>query len=217
MRRFLILGFIFSLTFTGVSNAAITFTLPGTTEVDYWNNFTGDPATFLSLAPNTDNTGESLKAVFPAMPSAGPPAPMTTEGAIYSGGKLGQYTVNSSTAFNVANVILQVAQSGVASNPLLSFNSGTQNIAANYLGTATAPSIGGNPATYFLYQWDLSSYSSIQSYSIDWSTSFHVAITDVNLTSGSVFVQVVPEPSRALLAALALGTFVFRRKRKTQA
>lgn len=134
-------------------------------------------------------------------------------------------TVTQASIFNVHTVIFQADLAPnpdfplpFSGGPLLSFNGGTQNLAASYfqiLGTESRMTSFG-PQTYSgaAWQWDLSGLGeTINSVSVRQPFSVHTTVAGLRIDSGSSFVQMIPEPSSALLASLAAVALACRRRR----
>ncbi|BCU78172.1 hypothetical protein llg_28870 [Luteolibacter sp. LG18] len=134
-------------------------------------------------------------------------------------------TVTQTSTFDLQTAVFQV---DIAMNPaytlpygtgpLLSYNGGTQNLAASLFttnGTENRNTSFG-PMTYTggAWQWDLSSIGEeITSLTITMPVSVHSSISAARIDSGSSNLAVVPEPSMGFLALLGGGMLVARRRR----
>ena len=106
--------------------------------------------------------------------------------------------------------------------PILSLNSGATQVSADFSSTSVGRTFDNpqNPgeqltSTVFAYQWDLSSFSTIDDYSIQWGSAAHSTIYELQLDSADQFSQVVPEPGAfaAFAGAAALVLTACRRRR----
>lgn len=134
-------------------------------------------------------------------------------------------TVNQTSTFDLQTAVLQV---DIAMNPaytlpygtgpLLSYNGGTQNLAASLFTTNGTElrntSFGPMNYTGGAWQWDLSGITEdITSLTITMPVSVHSSISAVRVDSGSSNLAVVPEPSMLGLSLLGGGLLVARRRR----
>ncbi len=134
-------------------------------------------------------------------------------------------TVTQSSAFDISNVLFQA---DIASNPefsipfsggpLLSFNGGSQNLAASYFANNGSEdrvtSFGNQTYTGAAWQWDLSAYGdTINSISIVNPYSVHTSVSGLRVdAAGGAFTAAIPEPSMILLCGLAGGLGFVRRR-----
>ena len=134
-------------------------------------------------------------------------------------------TVTQVSSFDIHTVVFQADLSPnpdfplpFSGGPLLSFNGGSQSIAASYFliqgSENRVTSFGPQTYTGAAWQWDLSGYGeTINSISILQPYSVHTAVAGLRIDSGSTFAQVIPEPSALGLCGLAAGLMAFRRQR----
>jgi PEP-CTERM motif len=157
--------------------------------------------------------------------SVGSPAFQASSG-IYSW--MGDYsvTVTQSSVLDIESVVFQLELSPnpdyafpYSGGPLLTITttSGSVQLAASWFaatGSETlTTSMGSTTYTAYSWQWDLSSYAdTITSVSITAPISIHSSTIGAQIDTSSSMLQVVPEPSSALLSCLALG-FAWRRRR----
>jgi PEP-CTERM motif len=135
-------------------------------------------------------------------------------------------TVTQAASFDMNTVVFQADLAPnpdfpipFSGGPLLSFNGGSQNIAASYFQIQGSESriTSFGPQTYSgaAWQWDLSGYSEvINSVSIVQPFSVHTAVAGMRIDGGGTFTSVIPEPSAVGLAGLAAGLLAFRRQRR---
>jgi hypothetical protein len=216
----------------GAQAAIVNNQLSGNKEYDGWDNLKatapGLTTTILSTAPgfgsNEVGSGDALL--------------LRTSGGHYPASQ-GLYSFSSNTSFRVSDSVTTFSDiqtvaftivswsngneglpaGSFSTLPTLSFNGGTQALAASYFGTASGGTVdfGGPIQTYaFTFQWDLSSSGdSVTSYDIAWDQIVHTGVLALQLESSDTFTMsnAVPEPSSALLAASA-AALVFRRRRR---
>ncbi|MFD0894141.1 PEP-CTERM sorting domain-containing protein [Luteolibacter ambystomatis] len=134
-------------------------------------------------------------------------------------------TVNQTSTFDLQTAVFQV---DIAMNPsytlpygtgpLLSYNGGSQNLAASLFTTngTELRNTSFGPMNYVggAWQWDLSGITeNISSITITMPVSVHSSISAARIDSGSSNLAVVPEPSMMGLALLGGGLLVARRRR----
>ncbi|MGC4013843.1 MAG: PEP-CTERM sorting domain-containing protein [Luteolibacter sp.] len=128
-------------------------------------------------------------------------------------------TITQSSTFDLQTALLQldIAASGVlpyGTGPLLSYNGGSQELAATYFGTNGTETRGGFNYTGAAWQWDLSGIAdTVTSITITVPVQMHSAISAAQIDSGSSNLAVVPEPSMMGLTLLGGGLLVARRRR----
>ena len=145
---------------------------------------------------------------------------------LYSFSRNYSSTVTQASTFDINTVVYQADLAPnpdfpipFSGGPLLSFNGGSQNIAAGYFavqGSETrTTTFGIQTYTGASWQWDLTSYGeTISSISILHPYSVHTAVAGLRIDSGNTFTTaVIPEPSAIGLCGLAAGLVIFRRKR----
>lgn len=226
--------FIIILVASTAARGAVNFLLPGISEQGGWEK----------LGTNYAGNSWGSQGYPTGYPGAGPwPSPISpnvsgsTSGAtftkdsgngyfsgssIYDAGSSGMFSLTDNAPLgNLATVILQLdvgAPVGVV--PTLSFNNGSQALAANYFAsfageyTANGPS-GPYPTTNHAWQWDLSGVTEeITSYAIRWGSvpNNHLTQYEVTLTAGDTFMQAVPEPTSAMLITIGALTLMCRRR-----
>lgn len=210
-------------------HAAISVSLPGNSESAVWSglnssNYTsgaGFPGytTATNAWPSalTPDSGATLGGNFEKISGGG----YFASTSLYDSGTPGTFRITDlSSLANLETVIFQAdLGSALGGAPVLSYNGGTQSLAADFVGTSTGNFLGGfggppEPTTNYAWQWNLSGVSgSITEFAIDWTTNPHGTIYQLDLAAGDSFTQVVPEPAVPLLSALSLTLFVLRRRR----
>ncbi|MEO5713941.1 MAG: hypothetical protein ABIT37_10685 [Luteolibacter sp.] len=196
-------------------SAAVTFSLPGTTEKSTWilNNSNYPSATYRAFGTADQPWGA------PAAPTSGNSSALfdKTSGYGYMSGSGFMYTAGADGSFRIhddspiASMQTLVFQGGISdgptAEPVLNINGGSQAIPATYFAV-----LSGSPYPDRAWQWDLSGISDpITSYEILFSG--HFAVTSLTVDAGSSFVQVIPEPSVGLLGIAATGLTLIRRRR----
>ncbi|GAA5128920.1 hypothetical protein JIN84_02620 [Luteolibacter yonseiensis] len=197
--------------------AAVTYTLPGTTESGTWTfNRTNYPvATYNGEFPNAANPWGAPAAVSSGSSSAllnkvsGSSAYMASGGFMYTAGTSSSFTLSDSSPLaSLATIVFQGKISDDFSGaPTFSYNGGTQALAADFTTVWTA---AGYPDR--AWQWDLTGISvPITSYEINFTG--HFAANSFTLDASDTFAQVIPEPTSALLGFAALSFTCIRRRR----
>jgi hypothetical protein len=222
------------LAISTTAHGAVNFLLPGTSEQGGWDKLgtsyagntwaaqgypTGYPGAGPWPAPIAPNvTGSTSSAGFMKDSGNG----YFSGGSIYDAGSSGVFSLTDNAPLgDLATVILQLdagAPVGVA--PTLSYNNGSQTLAANYFASFTGEYIASGPTgttstINTAWQWDLSAVTEeITSYVIRWGSvpNNHLTQYEVTLTAGDSFAQVVPEPTSAVL--VAFGSLAFLRRRR---
>ncbi|RYG37106.1 PEP-CTERM sorting domain-containing protein [bacterium] len=221
-----------------------------TVQSDFWNDVSGSanpgrgsfPGTGAWSAPIESNIGGDAKLSKVSNGTGG--GPYAASQSIYFGGFSGDVNNNGGTlavsdftpVANLKTVVFQL-QMGEAwtydlwngAAPVLSYNGGTQSLAATYsdviarefTGTVTMPS-GEEPIYNNLrgYQWDLSGLSGITDFSISFTGVQHAQLYGLRLDQSDLaygtpvgpLPQAVPEP--ASMIALSLGAVAFLRRRR---
>ena len=169
--------------------------------------------------------------------------PVPAGGSLYFGGTAAEANVfggslavvDASPVGGVANVVFQI-QIGEAFGydffdhdlPVLSYNGGSQNLAASYNaitdqidnGTVQTPA---GPQTSFinthLLQWDLSGIPGITDFTISFSGVQHAQIFGVRLDQSDVFtslapVAAVPEPTSVSLFFCGLAAVLYKTRKR---
>ena len=223
---------ISSLLASAAAEAAFTIILPGNTESSGWDNLrstnpywsangytTAYPGAAAWPAPISSNAaGSQGSAVFMKTSGNGYFASQST----YDGGGAGIYSVfDTAPLGNIATVVFQLdTGTAVGVLPRLSYNGGTQALPANYFAQGDGEYATFNfqtgqsfPTQNRAWQWDLTGLG-VSSYEITWGSvaNNHLTQYEINLSTGDSFVQVVPEPSAAMLGALASIALLRRRR-----
>lgn len=235
-----------------VASAALTsIALPGTTDNDTWSStsltigansgFPGYPGNGAWPSGIGSSTGGDATLNKTANGSGGGPYPASA--GIYYGGfsstpntNGGILAVTDTTPLSGLSTIVFQIEIGEAFAydfyngvlPTLSFNGGSQNLAATYTslfsqqftGTIQMPSGLENLYlnTYAL-QWDVSSLGPITSFSVSFTGVQHAQLSGLQLDQGtgvpqgSVLPAAVPEPSSLAFLAASLGLLARRRRR----
>lgn len=209
--------------------AAISFSLPGSSESAAWsglnstnyNSSEGFPShpTATNTWPSalTPDTGATLGGSLNKISGGG----YFASASLYDAGTPGTFQITDlASVAGLETVIFQADLGSVlGAVPVLSYNGGSQALAADFTGTSTGNFAGGfggppSPTTNYAWQWDLSGVSgSITEFAIEWTTNPHGTIYQLDIAAGDSFAQVVPEPTTSLLAALSLTLVAFRRRR----
>lgn len=196
-------------------SAAVTFSLPGTTEKSSWtlNNSNYPSATYNGFGTAANPWGAS------ATPTSGTSSAllnkvsgygyMSASGFMYTAGNDGSFRIYDDSP--LASLQTIVFQGGISdpftAGPILNYNGGSQAIPAGYSAL-----FSGSPYTDRVWQWDLNGISGpITSYEILFEG--HFAITSLTVDSGNSFTQVVPEPSVCVLGVSTLSLTFIRRRR----
>jgi len=210
-------------------NAAISFTLPGNSESAAWTGLTSANYPFSAGFPSfptstnpwpsalTPDSGSVLGGSFNKVSGGG----YFASSSIYDAGTPGTFRITDlASIVNLDTVVFQADLGSVlGSAPLLSYNGGTQNLAADFSTTSTGSFVTGfggppSPTTNHAWQWDLSGVPApVTEFAIQWTTAPHGTIYRLDLAAGDSFSQVIPEPSAALLAALSITLAASRRRR----
>lgn len=214
---------------TVTAHAAIDISLPGNSEQAAWINLNstnypgagGSSSYFTPTdawpAPIAGNGGSTSSAAFAKVSGAG----YFASGSVYDAGQPGVFSLSDDTPLvDLATIVFQIdAGAPVGVGPVLNYNGGAQALAANYFASVTGNYIangfsGPYATTNYAWQWDLGAIAGITSYEIVWGSvaNDHLSMFDLNVSAGDSFVQVVPEPSAAVLASLA-SLALFRRRR----
>ncbi|QYY34395.1 PEP-CTERM sorting domain-containing protein [Ruficoccus sp. ZRK36] len=203
----------------------MAFNLPGNTETGSWTdlNPTNYP-TYPSSYPGSDTWPDPITA-------SGIDADLniTAGGSYFSSSdyiynaSASTYTISSGSPItDLSTLVLQFENAQGMDTITLSYNGGSQELAASYIGNYAGSHTyngGGQTgsSTIDVYQWDLSSIeSTITDYSITFTTNAHAILWGISLTEGDTYSAIaVPEPSTyAALAGLGVLTVVLLRRRK---
>lgn len=222
------------LTAASAAHAALSISLPGTSESGQWhelgisyagNNWSanGYPTAYPGAAAwpapvGANGAGSTTSAAWMKVSGNG----YFSGGSVYDAGLPGMYSLSDDTPpADLATLVLQIdsgAAVGVA--PVLNYNGGSQALAANYFASVDGNYIangfsGPYPTTNYAWQWDLTGIAGpITSYELIWGSvaGNHLSQYEINLSAGDGFVQVVPEPSSFALASLASLVLIRRRR-----
>ena len=197
------------------SFGAISYSLPGSTEKSTWvlNNTNYPSATYRSFG----TAGLAWGAA--AAPTSGMSSAllnkvsgfgyMSGAGFMYTAGEEGFFSISdSSPVASIQSIILQGGISDpLSGTPVLNYNGGGQAVAAQYFAV-----FAGSPYPDRVWQWDLSAIAGpITRYEILFSG--HFASNSLTIDTSDSFLQVIPEPSAALLGLASLGLTFIRRRR----
>jgi hypothetical protein len=203
-----ILFCLFALAAT--SFGAISFSLPGTSESASWTLTSAVHPGF-----NTFGTAANpwSSAVSPDAGTAGALLSKTSGSGyiggsfLYTAGTVGSFSISDTSSIpSLATLVFQGKISDLLDSVVLNYNGGSQALPADF-----SVVVAGSGYPDRAWQWDLSGVSGITSYEILYSG--HHAANSLSVTAGDSFVQVIPEPSAALLGAAALGFTLVRRRR----
>ncbi len=188
------------------------YTLGSPQKTATWNDLTDGNPTF------TPSSGSGTGTASVQAPGS------QWEFGLYSPGGPYSCTVSQGTAFDIQNVVFQIdlvegpgSLLMTTNGPLLSFNGGSQNLAANLFlnnGQEARTTVFG-PQTYTgaSWQWDLSALGdTITSVSIFIPLVKHSSVAGFQVDSAGTYTGAIPEPSAVTLCGLA-GLLVLRRRR----
>lgn len=220
---------ILLLALTLPCHAAISFSLPGNSGHAVWTGLNSSNHTSAEGFPSypiatnpwpnaiSPDAGATLDGEFDKVSGGG----YFATSSLYDSGIPGTFRLSRLTAITDLETVIFQADVGsvLGGAPLLSYNGGTQDLAADYSANFTGDYVSGfggplAPTTNQVWQWDLSGTGeAITEYAITWSTAPHGTVYQLNLSEGDSFAQVVPEPSAALLGVLSLSLLTFHRRR----
>lgn len=216
------------LTVSGLTApAALSISLPGNSVTEGWDQLVGSRLSGFGnhpgLAPWPDTIAPNLagsngEAAFGKSSGGGY---LGTQ-SFYDGGTSGGLFIDSGDPIaNLATLVFQIdmGADSFSTSPQLLVNGSTllAPIAAAVTPGEFSFSFGGPPVQTqnHAFQWDLSGMEApITAYQVQWETAPRTTIYQLQLDAGDTFIQVIPEPSAALLALLA-SPFLLRRKRNT--
>lgn len=190
----------------------------------YGGGFPGAVPWTATISPNT--AGSDGNAEFGKVSGNG----YTAGSSVYTPFTGAVFSVDStSVVTGLETIVFQIdlgpGDTFYNSVPTLSYNSGTQSLAADFTGNTPGENPFTNPVnptqtgttTNFIYQWDLSLLAPITDYSIEWETGSHAQVYGMQIdTSDSFTGSVVPEPSAYSLLAGLLATFALNLRRRRQ-
>lgn len=144
--------------------------------------------------------------------------------SLYSFAGPSGFTMGDNSAIaDLATVVFTIADwagSSPTTDPVLSFNGGTQQLAATAVASNPFGDIlfGGDSINISVrtFQWDLSAFSGITDFSIDWTQGSSAGIVGFQLEQSDVFsvASAIPVPAPGSLALLALGGLTAARRRR---
>ncbi len=214
--------------------------LPGASEYEGWSDMTitrlgASYGTFPgaspwpnAIAPN--ESGSAGNAGFNKVSGNGFPS----GSSLYAPFTSSVFEIENTDTFSLSDIETVVFQIDIGPGdggnffdaaPTLSYNGGTQSLAADYTATASGSYPFTNPVnptetgttTIFQYQWDLSGLGAVTDYEIQWTTHSHSQTYELQVDVGDTFARVIPEPGSAILmsaALLTLGSARVRRSRR---
>lgn len=214
------------LTLSSLSaSAALSISLPGNTSNDGWDQLVGSRLTGYgnhpglapwpdTIAPNV--SGSAGDAVFGKASGGG----YLGSASFYDGGNSGSLFLSSQNPVaEMATLVFQIdmGSSSFAASPQLLVNGSTllTPIASTVNPGDHSVTFGGPPVQTqkHAFQWDLRTIDGpITDYRVQWDTTPRTTIYEMELATGDTFLQVIPEPSIALLAFFATP-LLLRRKR----
>lgn len=211
------------------ANAQITtYTLPGLTDYDGWDNLTvvnyPGYGTFPGATPWPTPIGSNQPGSGDAdfNKTAGNGYPASASIYTFGGGSFG--VTDATPIGSIENVIFQIEMGSgsgglfFASNPVLTINGTTPvtPFSSGILSSIFDPLGPFGPVTVntFAYQWDLSTLGPVTDLSIDFSTASSAQIYAMQLDQNDTFTVVpIPEPTTYAFLALALGGLIFLKTR----
>lgn len=152
-------------------------------------------------------------------------ASAATNGIYTPATPLGSFTVSDATPLaGLGTVVFQLdieIASGTFAAPVLSYNGGSQNLAADFSSTVFSEvksgGMGASVRYVYAYQWDLVSAGTITDFSIAWTVpAAHTITYGAQLQQSDAFAgSAIPEPSSftALAGLGVLGLAASRRRR----
>lgn len=142
---------------------------------------------------------------------------------LYQAGGAASFTVSDATALaGISTIVFQMevnyldtGASFADTNVSLLINGVTYSPTyANYFSQVAGDAAVLASNKIYAYQWDLTGVTGVGSFALNWDgPSSSGQITSMQLTQGSSFTQVVPEPSAVLLGSMAAGFLVLRRRK----
>lgn len=198
------------------SHAALTIPLPGNQESATWSDLSA--ATYPGYGSHGDSTANwpgSLSANLGTTSSVidkvdGTSGYVSSSNYIYDGGVPGGTFIlsDANPISGLQTIVFQIEANQAPDSISLSYNGGTQALAADFTTSGT-----GDDYMLFAYQWDLSGEGAISDYSITWvNPAPHTLTKRFDLDSSDQFAQAIPEPSVAILIS-TLSLSLFRRRR----
>ena len=210
------------------------FTLDGVSASEGWYDLNngayagyGGYATHAAAWPSAivSNLGSGDAGFDKIAGTSGYLASAATNGIYTPGSPLGSFTVSDATPLaGLETIVFQLdieIASGTFAAPVLSYNGGTQNLAATFSSTVFSEiksgGMGASVRYVYAYQWDLVSAGTITDFALSWTVpAAHTITYGAQLQQSDTFAgSAIPEPSSfAALAGLGvLGCAAFRRRR----
>lgn len=220
---------------TTAASAQVNFSLPGSAEMEAWDDMT---ATTLPSYPGFPGFDAWPAPIAPTEPGSAGNAVFNKLGGGGYPGTQSIYLFTADGTFSIANnnplpgletVVLQqelgIGDPGFyTSAPVLSLNGNSIVLPANFTAQFDGPTNFTNPfdgsddsTQVFAYQWDLSGVSvPVSDYALIWTNNPHATIHSLQLDSGDAFTMVIPEPGTtvAILGVAALLFVAFNRLRR---
>lgn len=193
----------------------------GTTSTDGWfdlnsTNFPGYGSFGTAMnpwpAPIGSNQSGSGDALLDKLAGTSGYVASAATNAIYSPNATGTFMISDTTPVSgLSNLLIQVSSTGNIGTSAftLDINGGDQNIAPTDSALLFSGGVNTSfgPATKYIwaFQWDLSAFGPISSFSASWTTAEpHNLTFGARVDQGSEYVEAVPEPSTCLLLAIGL-------------
>jgi len=206
------------------ASAAISYTLPGNTEVGTWSNLyklTGvnpNPPALDTLIAASGSSATFTKISGPAFYTSSGSGIYSANVMDFGGTYPSSFSVSDeSPIVDLATIVFQARVNLVPSSILLSLNGATSGALANIEATFTTSALASADIFDYSWQWDLSGVTEeITSYEISFTVPGHGVIyasSPLTVQTSDSFVQVVPEPTTGLLAIAPLAFVALRRRR----
>lgn len=208
------------------------FTLAGVSTSEGWYDLNnGAYAGYGGYATHTNawpaaiasNLGEGDAGLNKRAGTSGYLASAATNGIYTPATPLGAFTVSDATPLaGLATIVFQLdfeMGSGVFAAPVLSYNGGSQNLAAAFSRTvyseAKSGGMGASNRYVHAYQWDASAFGVVDDFTISWSApAAHTITYGAWLQQSDTFAgAAIPEPS-AFAAFAGLGALVLAASRR---
>ncbi|MCU0796651.1 MAG: PEP-CTERM sorting domain-containing protein [Akkermansiaceae bacterium] len=135
----------------------------------------------------------------------------------------GNFFLSGTTITDLETLVFQIVATNrddVVFNTLPQLAIGAQTFSPDFIALHNridnfSTGFGGQDMDSYAFQWDLSGATIADgaAFSLTWTGLANSGIYEMQLNQGTSMVQVVPEPSTALLGLLAATGFAFRRRR----